>query len=96
MADVKVNILRIVDNSGYPDFVEFELTDCNGKQHYFIDKLPIVSKYDAVPPCIGAMRCMIIGIKENTVVIDTSLPDDIESVNGEYQFEVDKHLVTGG
>ena len=93
-ADVKVNILRIVDDSGYPTFVEFELVDCNGEHHYFIDKLPIISCYDTIPPYIGAMRCEIIEIKENTIVIDTSSPDDIESTNEKYQFEVNKDQVT--
>lgn len=93
MADVKVNVLRIIDDS-FPVFVECELIDCHGTHHYFIDKLPVVSEYDAVPPCIGAIRCTVMENKENTVVIDTSLPDDIASTNGAYQFEVYQNQVT--
>ena len=37
MASVKVNILKIVDDTGYPTFVEFELIYSNGISHHFID-----------------------------------------------------------
>ena len=84
MTAVKVNILKTVD-MGFPVFVEFELVDCKGISHHFIDKFPVVSgKYDVAPPCIGYMRCNVISETENTFVIDTSLPDDIESTNGKY------------
>jgi len=93
MADVKVNVLKIVDTS-FPIFVEFELTDCNGIIHRFVDKVPVISNnYDIIPPCTGYMRCSIIKEKSETFIIDTSNPDDIESINGEYQFEVNRNQV---
>lgn len=94
MASVKVNILKIVDDTGYPTFVEFELIDSNGISHHFIDKLPIISADDdLVPPRIGEMGCTIAGKTETTFIVDTALPYDIESLNGEYQFEVNKEQV---
>ena len=42
MANVKVNVLEIVDMS-FPIFVKFELIDCNSVSHYFIDKVPVIS-----------------------------------------------------
>jgi len=93
MAGVKVNILKIVDMN-FPMFVEFELIDCHGVSHHFIDKVPVVSdNYDLIPPCPGCMGCNIINETDNSFVIDTSKPDDIESLNGEYQFEVNKDQV---
>ena len=93
MASVKVNILKIVDMS-FPIFVEFELIDKKRISHHFIDKVPVVSgDYDLIPPCIGYMGCNIVNETENSFIIDTALPDDIESLNGEYQFEVNKEQV---
>lgn len=93
MTSVKVNILKVVDMR-FPIFVEFELIDKKGISHHFIDKVPVVSgDYDPIPPCIGYMRCNIVNETENSFIIDTALPDDIESLNGEYQFEVNKEQV---
>lgn len=86
----KVDILKIVDMS-FPIFVEFELVDFRGIRHHFIDKAPVISAdYNLVPHCIGYMRCRIISETDSTFVIDTSAPDDIESLEGYYQFEVNK------
>lgn len=93
MAEVKVTIKKNVDMS-FPIFVEFELIDCNGVSHHFIDKVPVIcSDYDITPPCSGYMRCNIIKETDRTFIIDTALPDDIESLNGEYRFEVGKEQV---
>lgn len=92
MASVKLEILRIV-NESFPGFVECKLVDCGGKSHFFIDKLPVVADCSDVPPCDGAARCSVLKAKKNTFVIDTSIPDDIESTNGEYIFEVNKDQV---
>lgn len=93
MASVKVNILEIL-NMSFPIFVKFELIDCNGVSHHFIDKVPVISdNYDLIPPGTGNMRCSIIKETNNTIIIDTSKPDDIESLNGKYQFEVFKEQV---
>lgn len=89
MVVVKVKVLEIVDMS-QPGFVKFELVDCNGISHHFIDKVPVICDYDPILPCDGYMRCNIIMETSDTIIIDTSRPDDIESLNGEYQFEVYK------
>lgn len=85
---VRVQILRFIGNS-FPAFVECMLVDCHGNRHYFHDKLPVFSPDDsAVVPGAGEMRCRIIREKRDIFLIDTLLPDDIVSTNGEYQFEV--------
>ncbi len=93
-AEVLVEITRVTDDSGYPTFVEFALTDIYGRQHIFHDKLPIVSTEDEVqPPCAGALRCHIIGETESKYIIDTTFPDYLESVEEQYIFEVPKELI---
>ena len=54
---------------------------------------PIFVEFELVPPCVGYMRCNIINETENTFIIDTALPDDIASKNGEYLFEVNKDRI---
>ena len=94
LADVRVEILRVTDDSGYPTFIEFSLTDKDGRRHIFRDKLPIVSAEDEVqPPCGGLLRCHIIGETDKTYMIDTSFPDYVESVDEQYIFEVAKELI---
>lgn len=93
MAEVKVKILKIVDMS-FPIFVEFELIDCNDVSHHFIDKFPVIcNDYDPIPPCTGYMGCTIIKETDCTYIIDTALPDDIESLKGKHRFEVRKKQV---
>ncbi len=88
MPKVKVIVTKITDMS-FPIFVECELEDCQGVKHYFIDKAPVlIGDYEFSLPCDGYIECNIISKKENVLLIDTSLPWDIESTNGEYQFEV--------
>ncbi|MDE7293843.1 MAG: hypothetical protein K2N72_05405 [Oscillospiraceae bacterium] len=90
---VRVEVVKITDYS-CPIFVECELIDSHGKKHIFHDKHPIFfSNYDVVIPCRGEMNCKIIKNNCDTVIIDTSEPDDIESDEGNYIFEVDKELV---
>ena len=93
-ADVRVEIIRVTDDSGYPAFIEFSLTDSEGKTHIFADKLPIVSAENEVqPPCEGKLRCHIIGGTDSTYIIDTTFPDYVESVDEQYIFEVEKDRV---
>lgn len=94
MITVKVEILRIIDNS-FPVFVECVLVDCNGKKHYFHDKLPVFSlDCNTEVPRVGEMGCRIIQDKQDTLVIGTLLPDGIESTNEEYRFEVYKSQIS--
>lgn len=94
MVTVKVEISKIIDNS-FPAFVECGFVDCTGKRHYFHDKLPVFSSEDSIElPSFGEMRCRIIQNKQDTLIIETLLPDDIESTTGEYRFEVYKNQIS--
>ncbi len=88
MPKVKVIVTKIIDMT-FPIFVECELEDCKGVKYYFVDKAPVlISDNDFSLPCDGYIECNIKLKKEKTCLIDTSMPWDIESTNGEYQFEV--------
>ena len=92
--EVKVNITKIIDDSSYPTFVEFELVDIHGKHHLFRDKLPIISFENEIePPCEGELQCKVIKKSGDVITIDTSVPWDVDSVEGETIFEVSAELV---
>lgn len=94
MTEVKVNIVKIIDDSSYPTFIEFELVDIHGKHHLFRDKLPIVSFEDEIePPCEGELGCKVIKKSGDVITIDTSVPWDVDSVEEETIFEVSADLV---
>lgn len=96
MPSVEVIIAKVIDDSS-PVWVECELTDSYGKVHVFREKLPIVDNGDQSIkeglPRTGAIRCMVLEDKPNSVVIDTELPDGVESVTGTSRFSVSPHKV---
>ena len=101
MAKVMVNLIEIIDNTSYPMVIKCELNDCKGTKHYFIDKAPVICECEKytneslclTPGCTGAIRCNIAEEKEKTYIIDTEFPDHVESLNGDYRFEVWKEQI---
>lgn len=92
-AATKVMITKITDES-FPIFVEAVLTDYHGKSHYFTDKLPIFSlEHTPDLPCEGAIRCVIIQDNGESCLIDTSIPDDVQSTQGVFSFKVPKSQI---
>lgn len=86
----KVEIVRMICDS-FPAFVECVLVDCHGKKHYFHDKISVFSlDYDTEVPKTGEMRCRIVQVGQDSLIIDTLLPDAIESTDGEHRFEIDR------
>jgi hypothetical protein len=103
MAEVVVKVIEVIDDTGYPMFIKCELTDCKDVKHHFIDKVPVICQCDRYPSdtdtpcwkedCTGMIRCNIVGRLDKTYIIDTEYPDDVESLNNEYRFEVWKEQV---
>ena len=101
MANVAVKVIEVIDDTGYPMVIKCVLTDCKGIKHYFIDKVPVIcecDRYLSESPCLkedctGEIRCNIVRETDKTYIIDTEFPDDVESLNNEYQFEVWKEQV---
>ena len=89
MYGIKVRIRSLLEDRDYDKIVECMLTDYDGHPHYFRDKLTsFYPDTDAVLPCDGVIRCMLKEEHPKYAVVDTMLPDDVESTMGEYRFRV--------
>lgn len=91
MAEVKVTITKVIEQH-QPAFVEFYLSDIHGKKHFFHDKIPIVSEEYYIEntdlPKDGTLRCTVTEKLKNSYIIDTDIPDYVESIDGSTVFEV--------
>ena len=89
MYGIKVRIRSLVADYGYDKLVECILTDYDGQTHIFQDKLPIFcTDTEAHLPCDGVIRCMVKEEHPSYAVVDTVLPDDVETVFGQSRFRV--------
>lgn len=95
---VKIKIIEFVDES-QPGWVRCILTDAFGKEWYFTDKVPIVTKSNldasSLYPQEGIINCVITEYsKENDFVkIDTSKPYGICSEEDTTNFTVKKKQI---
>jgi hypothetical protein len=96
MNAVGIEIRRYVDDS-QPGFVECWLTDANGREWSFIEKVPVVTTEDidaeSQYPQQGIIACEVIERRigadgREVLVIDTVLPWGVESTTGETRFVV--------
>lgn len=93
MISVKVEITRFVDD-GQPGWVECKLVDAYGREHLFLEKVPVVSLEDldgsSAYPLPGLIGCEVIERKlidgVEIVTINSAMPWSIESVDGEEVF----------
>ena len=93
MTGLIVEIKKITDQA-QPLYVEAELVDIHGKRHVFHDKLPVFSSLEFSSfPCIGEIRCVIIDQNEESLVVDTSILDGVNSIEGEACFEISKNQI---
>ena len=91
MYGVKVRIRRITEVHPPDTFVECLFTDFDGQTHYFRDKLHIfTAEWEPQIPCDGVIRCRVTEEAAKWVMIDTMLPDDVESTMGVYKFKIAK------
>lgn len=97
---LKVRILRIWDIDWYPGWAECSMYDVFGIEHRFQDKIPVFSARELLLtdiPCDGAIRC--VSIQKNadgTVIVDTGLPDGVESLAGKRLFSVFSNQLADG
>lgn len=88
MYGIKVRIRCITDES-FPRFAECVMTDYDGMTHTFRDKLPVfTAEHDPMIPGDGVIRCSVIRETAKYAEVDTTLPDDVESVMGETRFRI--------
>ena len=95
VASVECVVVRAVDLDGIPPIVEATLTDAFGVEWSFVGKdLDFGIDFgDQGLPLSGGIRCQLIGQEtlhdgSLVVVVDTTLPDDVEAVGGEQTFRV--------
>ena len=95
MVAVTVEITKFVDES-QPGWVECKLVDAYGREHLFIEKVPVVCLEDldasSIYPQPGVIACELIerisvGAAE-IVKINSERPYAIESVDGNVLFDV--------
>lgn len=92
MLGVSVEIRRYVDDS-QPGWVECRLTDADGCEWVFVEKVPIVTvePLDAQSdyPRRGVIACRVVERPvDGRVVIDTEQPWGVEATSGETRFAV--------
>ena len=88
MYGIKVRIRCIIDES-FPRFAEAVMTDFVGMTHIFRDKLPVfTAEYEPMIPGDGIIRCSVIRETAQYAEVDTTLPDDVESIMGETRFRI--------
>lgn len=97
MNKLKVRIIKLLDSTSYPEWIECKMTDFYGIEHIFHDKLPIFTDTDIdlnSLPCDGVIRCKIVGKNGNgSIKIDTNIPDDIENSDGQNIFDVSENQI---
>jgi len=95
-ARLAVTITRLLDDA-FPGSVECLLLDATGDQHWFTEKVPVVSEGCAGPddvyPRPGWIRCVVIqdagdGHDHRLVEVSTDQPDGVESRTGQSRFMV--------
>ena len=95
MIGVRVDIIRFVDDC-HPGWVECKLIDTQVREHYFIEKVPVVSLEDLEAsssyPRVGLIACEVIERKlvdgREIAIVNTERPWAIESVEGDAEFSV--------
>lgn len=96
VAECKVKIIEAFDLEWQPGWCKAVLTDINGEEHIFVDKLPIidVSLEEAEHlPLEKTMRVDVIQESTDAVEIDTSTIVYIESTDEKTRFWVSKNAL---
>ena len=92
---IKAIATKLIDDSGYPEFVLCEFIDYKGKKHEFIEKWPVVSNEDFTNqfPTNCIIGCIVLKEKIESYMVSTLEPWDIESEEGLCEFEISKNLL---
>jgi len=95
MVGLRIEVSRFLE-AGQPVVVECRFFYACGREHFIVEKVPVISAEDLGPndiyPQPLVMACTVIGTKlkgdVEIVEIDTSIPWGIESIEGRNLFEV--------
>ena len=92
---IKVKISRLVDDH-QPGFVECSFIDAHGTEHFFVEKVPVVTladrSADGSYPVDGTLGCEVLGSRvddgTDMVTVSTERPWGIESTEGLLVFDL--------
>ncbi len=91
MCGLKVRI-RCVTDAAEPVSVECVMTDLEGQTHAFRNHLSVFTmESEPMIPGDGVIRCSLLEETPMYAVIDTALPDNVESTMGQTRFKVSPH-----
>ena len=92
---IKAIATKLIDDSNYPEIVQCEFTDYNGKKHEFIEKWPVISKEDFINdfPATCVIGCIILKENAESYIVSTLEPWDIESEEQLNEFEISRSLL---
>jgi hypothetical protein len=91
-----VDIIEYTDEH-FPGWVKCTFCDISGKQHYFVEKIPVLTEEPissiSTFPKRGYIAGKIVGKEKGIVCFNTKIPYDIESVDGETEFFVSENMI---
>ena len=96
MVECKVNIVEAFDLDQFPGWCKAILTDANGVEHTFVDKLPVFGIEEVEVrklPLEKYITVKVVCDLGNIVEIDASVPHGLETEDGNSHFVVRKDLI---
>lgn len=96
MVECKVNIVEAFDLDQFPGWCKAILTDANGVEQAFVDKLPVFGLEDAEVRSLPVEKFIAVEVVRdlgNVVEIDTAVPHGLETEDGNSRFVVTKESI---
>lgn len=96
MVECKVKIVEAFDLNQFPGWCKAILTDANGEEHVFVDKLPAFGLEEAEVRSLPVEKLIAVEVLRDlgdVVKIDTSVPHGLETEDGNSRFVVSKELI---
>ena len=98
MVECKVNIVEAFDLDQFPGWCKAILTDANGVEHTFVDKLPVFGLEEEEVRSLPVEKLIAVEVIRDlgdVVEIDTSVPNGLATEDGNSLFVVQKESVRG-
>ena len=98
MVECKVSLIEVFDLDQFPGWCKAILTDANGVDHAFDDKLSVFGLEEVEVRKLPLEKCITVEVVRdlgNSVEIDTSVPHGLEAEDGNSRFVVRKKSVRG-
>lgn len=96
MVECKVSIVEAFDLDQFPGWCKAILTDANGVDHAFVDKIPVFVLGEAEVRSIPIEKVIAVEVVRDlgdVVEIDTSVPHGLDSEDGKSRFLVRKKIL---